>query len=308
LDAVIRSANLSVQTKQCIHLINGSFSEYLLKTIEFAKSKQHKQRCIFLLDQYGYSDVPFTEIRKIFEHFQTAEVILTFSTDALINYICEENQDQHNKIFKELGLHESLNIKELIETKETTPEWRYVIESQLIHAIKTQSGAKHFTPFFIVSRKSHRAYWLVHLSMHPRAQDEMTRLHWKFNNYFQHYGKPGMNMLGYDPAQDVSLKDQLSLEFMFDSNARQMTHDSLSKDIPMSLHQYENGIDYERYFSLTCNDTPADDALYREVLTTLLQEKEIEIIGEHGEVRRSGHSVRKTDVISLPRQKKFIFT
>ena len=265
------------------------------------------QRCIFILDQYGYSDVSFSKIRSIFDNFNNAEILLTFATDSLVNFISEENYEQYKSKIESLGLSEVLNIDELIETKEENPMWRYVIESQLVDAIKQRSGAKFFTPFFIVSRKSNRAYWLVHLSMHPRAQDEMTRLHWKFNNYFQHYGKHGLNMLGYDPANDVSLKDQLALDFMFDNNARQLTHDALAIDIPKSLQQFENGMPYSEFFAITCNGTPADDNLYREALNTLLQHKEVEIIGENNEFRRSGKSLKSTDIIKIPRQKKFFF-
>jgi len=297
----------SNEIDKTIKLIGGTFDDNLNKIIEETKNMRLKQRCIFILDQYGYSDVSFKKLRKIFSNLSNPEVILTFGTDSLINYICEHNYEQYKSKIENLGLSSELNIEELIDIKETNPAWRYVIETQLVNAIKKLSGAKYFTPFFIVSKKSNRAYWLVHLSMHPRAQDEMTRLHWKFNNNFQHYGKPGLNMLGYDPSNDASLKDQFALDFMFDDNAKNLTHEALIKDIPKSLFGYNDGLPYSEFFSITCNETPADDKMYRDVLNSLLKSKEVSLIGENGEIRRSGYSLKNTDIISLPRQKIFIF-
>jgi len=290
-----------------IKLIHGTFDDNLEKIIRQTKSMHHSQRCIFILDQYGYSDVSFTKIRSIFDNYKNAEVILTFATDSLINFISENNYDLYKSKIENLGLSDELSIDQLIDEKEANPAWRYVIESQLVEAIKKCSGANHFTPFYIVSRKSNRAYWLVHLSMHPRAQDEMTRLHWELNNHFQHYGKPGLNMLGYDPANDVSIKDQFSLDFMFDNNARKLTHDALLKDIPEFLHSYKDGLPFSKFFAITCNETPADDKLYKEVLNQLLQAKEVDITGESGELRRSGYALKNKDIIRLSQQKKLIF-
>ena len=307
LHATLKESEFKSLVDKTVHLINDPFNLQLDKIICATKNMPRSQRCIFLLDQYGYSDVSFSQIKNIFNNFNNAEVILTFATDSLINFISDESYEQYKKIIESIGLHEVIDVDELIEAKEDNPMWRYVIETQLVNAIKSQSGARFFTPFFIISRKSNRAYWLVHLSMHPRAQDEMTRLHWKMNNHFQHYGKAGLNMLGYDPANDATLDDQLSLGFMFDNNARQLTHDALVIDIPSKLSQYKQGINYSEFFTMTCNNTPADDELYREALTTLLQCKEIEIIGESDEIRRSGKSIKNSDMIRLSTQRIIIF-
>ncbi len=46
-------------------------------------------RAIFLLDQTGFSQVELGLVNRIFNELSTAEVILTFAADALINHLAE---------------------------------------------------------------------------------------------------------------------------------------------------------------------------------------------------------------------------
>ena len=61
------------------------------KIIKFIKQKGTAHRSLFLLDQYGWSDVSFKTIRKIFSELANPEILLTFAVDALINFF---NTDQ----------------------------------------------------------------------------------------------------------------------------------------------------------------------------------------------------------------------
>ncbi|RFO99052.1 hypothetical protein BGC31_00285 [Komagataeibacter xylinus] len=55
-------------------------------------ARKGKRRALFFLDQYGYSDVPLSLIRRILSKIEGAEIILTFAIDSLINYLHDSEQ------------------------------------------------------------------------------------------------------------------------------------------------------------------------------------------------------------------------
>ena len=72
-----------------VHLLRGSFEEELDGIIARIASRDRAQRCIFVLDQYGYSEVPLGAVRRIMAELANPEIILTFGVDALVNYLSE---------------------------------------------------------------------------------------------------------------------------------------------------------------------------------------------------------------------------
>src|SRR5262249_53577926 len=158
------------------------------------KGKVH--RCIFLLDQYGYSEVNLDTLRKIFRCLPYAEVILTFAVDAMINYMNET--PQYIKVTEKLGLEIDV-VPNLLQYKHQRG-WRLIIQSKLYRALMRHLYIPGLftTNFFVKSSESSRAYWILHLSFHPRARNEMVILHWKLQNHFVHDGNSGFNMLMYD--------------------------------------------------------------------------------------------------------------
>jgi len=290
-----------------IHVIKGNFDSQLPDIVQTIRRRGKQARCFFLLDQYGYSQVPLGSLHHIFSALENAEVILNFASDSLINYLGEESYKNLKATLTRTGLIEYVDFDSLISSKHADRDWRFLIQSQLTQGIHQGSGARFFTPFFIVSRESNRAYWLIHLSMHARAQDEMTTLHWERHNHFEHYGKPGFNMLGYDPNNDPTLSGQLEMEFMFDTDAQNRTVQSLLEEMPERISLYDDGVRFDKFFAETCNETPANLDLYKEVLGHLVSSKEIIIEGKNGETRRSGNAVKNDDQIEMvPQRKLFI--
>jgi len=170
LSRYLSEQGLSSRFNSDIFLLHGKFTERLNEII--ARISKRKRRCIFLLDQYGYSNVPFGAIRTIFSRLPNAEIILTFATDWLIDYM--SNDDKHLKTLQRIGIDQELNIDGLLGEKSDNKNWRQIVQFELHRVIELQSGAKHYTPFFIVSKKPNRSFCLVHLSNNPRARDVMT--------------------------------------------------------------------------------------------------------------------------------------
>ena len=284
-----------------IHLHLTDFEAVCDKIVDAISARGRARRSIFLLDQYGYTDVPFPLIKRIFASLPHAEILFTFATDALTNYLCDKNRDYYKNNMEHIGLE--LDIDTLLDADESDPDWRFFVESQLSDALRRSSGAEFFTPFFIVSGQSQRAYWLVHLSNHQRARDAMTKVHWQFQNHFAHYGGPGTRMLGYRPGFDGALGQQSA--FTFDDVARRRTEEALLGELPDLLANYRDGIDFRDFAAKIANETPAHNGILLDVIGQLLERKIVDVETARGGARRAGSAVQATDRIRVARQRFF---
>lgn len=286
-----------------VHLHKAEFESVCDSIVDAISKRGTARRSIFLLDQYGYKDVPFPLIRRILGSLPNAEVLFTFATDALTNYLCEQNRDQYKRNMQRIGLE--LDIDALLDAGEADANWRFFVESELSGALQRNSGAKFFTPFFIVSAQSHRAYWLVHLSNHQRARDAMTRVHWQFQNHFAHYGGPGTRMLGYRPTLDgaVGLQDA----FVFDDVAKNLTATALLDELPSLIAQHADGIAFREFAASIANETPAHNGILLDVIGQLLERKLVEVESAKGASRRVGRAMKDTDIIRATRQQFFSY-
>lgn len=288
-----------------IEFMCGEFGLFADNIIDSIKERGRAHRSIFLLDQYGYIDVPLPLLRKILSSLPKAEIILTFAVDSLIDYISDTAP--FRTVIERLGIADDFDLRSIEALKRTTSDWRFLIQSQLYKLLVRGSGAKFFTPFFITSRQSGRSYWLVHLSNHVRARDEMAKLHWQNHTYFTHHGGAGLNMLGYDPDRDSILTGQGSLEFSFDGEAKRLTQDALLVDIPQLISESPEGMTFGELLAKTCNRTPATSDIYKNAIGALIYHKELEVEGKNGERRRKENQIADEDLIKIPRQFK-IFT
>jgi three-Cys-motif partner protein len=82
LTDLINKQNYPRSLREKISIRAGSFEEHLSDILVAVKRHSTKaSRAVFVLDQYGYKDVPFSLIQRIFTELQKPEVILTFATD-----------------------------------------------------------------------------------------------------------------------------------------------------------------------------------------------------------------------------------
>jgi three-Cys-motif partner protein len=159
LESTLRESEFQTFLGQQVHLLRGNFVEQLPAILQQIRQRGRGERAILLLDQFGYKDVPMPEIRRIFSELKNAEVILTFATDAMINYLSESEVTQ--KILGRIGLELTADQ---ITIRKQMREWRQAIQLLLHGEIQQKSGAKFYTPFFIRSPDEHRDFWLIHLS------------------------------------------------------------------------------------------------------------------------------------------------
>ena len=288
-----------------IHILNNRFQDKAKDIIDFIKRKSPRNgRSIFILDQFGYSEVPTSLVRQILSTLPGAEVILTFAVDSILTFADQKNFDN---ALNKAEIPNFLKERSFQEIKDNDAHWRLYIQSGLYASLVRACQARYFTPFFIRNKGGHGDYWLIHLSQHYRARDVMAAVHWKNWNYFIHYGGAGLdmfNMLGYDPSFDRQFTGQGHLGFEFDDVARKASIEALMKEIPKFIYACEEGVSYEALFSSTCNGTPAYSSIYQEALGQLCLQKEIEIVGTDGSIRRSGNNIKLSDRIVAPSQRQ----
>ena len=73
--------------KEKIRVLQGCFSLHLQSILQRIEARGKSRRVIFVLDQYGYSDVRMADLRTIFQRLPNAEVIVTIAVDWLIDFM-----------------------------------------------------------------------------------------------------------------------------------------------------------------------------------------------------------------------------
>lgn len=300
LKQVLKQANYTPNLDHNVFLFCDEFTNRVTDITDYVERRRRGCRVIFLLDQYGYSEVPLASIRAIFQRLPGAEIIFTFAVDDLIDRI--RDTAAFRKQIAKLRLEHSINWPMLAQIK-SQKGWRYMIQAELYKGIIQASGARYFNPFFIYSKESHRDYWLLHLCMQPRARDEMNRIHWQCHTYCRHFGGPGFEMLGYDLRQG---EDVLGQPFDFDDDARRRSLTALTLDIPRRLHTVE-AITFGELFAATCNQTPASTLIYQEALGEIMAYRGLEVRSPRNEKRRKGTRIAASDIIIPAKQSYFLF-
>lgn len=294
----IKESKTAYEQIERIHFLPGCFTHHLEHILTRVEQRSRSRRVIFVLDQYGFSDVRMSDIRRIFNRLPNAEVILTIAIDWLIDHWTEKaNYDQ---ILMDLGI--DLSPQYASEIKEAHPsDWRHFIQHSLHQQFRCNSGAGYYTPFFIHSVDSHRAYWLLHYSGHSKARDVMMQLHWELKNHFQHFGRSGFGMLGYDPRNNENGDLQKIFPFAFDKSAKRCTQQSLLEEIPRLIDP--EGIRFRDFFNSVVNESPATKQMLGEQISELTLSKELKIRRADGKIRKNGVQIHDDDIIFRPRQR-----
>jgi len=308
LSATLTARGYGDRIGKDIHLIHGAFENNAEAIMGFVQQKSpRKGRSIFLLDQYGYAQVPTSQIRSIFQRLPTAEVILTFAVDAFINFASDSPATRRQ--LERLDLPDLLKGRTFEDIKRHEKDVRLYIQSCLYQGLVERCGAKFFTVFFIRT-SGHGDYWLVHLSQHPRARDVMTTVHWNKNNHFIHYGGAGLDMfraLGYNTRDDRSFTGQTELGFCFDEAASAASVSALVNQVSPLVHARPEGISFGELFANHCNSSPADSAKYRLALEQLVSHKEIVVTSPTGARRLRASTIGDRDVLKSTQQRFFSF-
>lgn len=280
------------QFDERIFLMGGEFEGKIDDIIKLIKLKGRAWRCIFLLDQYGYSDVTLATLRKIFTALPNAEVILTVSVDLMMIFMSDSAKFQ--RLYNDIGL--SLDLNSLQEDK-AHQKWRFHIQHQLEQDFRYHSGAKFYTNFFIKSSESSLSYWLLHLSMHEKARDVMQGLHWSMQNSFIHEGDAGLFMLGYDANRDFDVTRQ---DFLFSQDDKIHNHEVLLTQIPKLVPK--DGIQVSAFLRKYCNQTPSTFNMIKDAIKDAYSYGEILVTSPLSNRKHKGANIQDDDIICRSHQ------
>lgn len=298
-----------------IRLIESTFENAAPSVIEEIRKKGRAHHSLFFLDQYGWSDVKLGSVRTIMGQLANPEVILTFMVDSLINLM----SDKRSSISALAAIdYTREDVRDLVAMKDNRG-WRRLIQNTLYAHIKRHTGADFYTPFFVHPPESHRDYWLLHLSKHHQAREEIGIVFWDVSNTMEHHGGAGLHALGFDPK--VDMRHGMN-QYTFDGDAEGQSRSELLKQIPPLLHAaWKSGGPVTKHglFTSRANDTPVVGRIIDKTLADLRDAGEIVILGEKRD--KAGNVVGKTireraanyswsDEIRFPREPKLfsIFT
>lgn len=264
-----------------IKLVCSTFEAQAPSLIQAIKQKGRAHHALFFLDQYGWSDVKLATIRNIMAELETPEVILTFMVDALVNLLNEKTTSLSALAAIDYTRED---VRDLIAMKDNRG-WKSLIQHSVYLHIQQQTGASFYTPFFIHPPESHRDYWLLHLSKHHKAREEMGNVFWQANNTMEHFGGPGFNALGFDPS--VDLRQQV-MDYTFDDDAEARSKSQLLNQLPPMLHDgWRNSgvVTKKDLFASRANDTPVVGHIVDSQLAELRDAGEIVIVGKKKDKR-----------------------
>ena len=284
------------EISQEIKIETGLFEDNVEKIIRSIREKQPRAgRAIFLLDQTGFSRVKLDIIRRIFSELATAEVILTFAADALVNHLAKTPETI--KMVAPIELTKS-QIHDLIEDRNGVGG-NALTQRVLRGQIRNVTQAVYDTPFFIRPAGSRRALWFIHLSRHPTARDVMIQQHWNIQNTFQHYGTGGFGMLGWDTLKD---SNTLPLFKFGELDGREMQR-QLFEALPRKLFSLasEQPVTIDAIRHALANQTAARFSDLDQIFLQLVKEREFDLLDANGKPRsRSLKILKPTDQIALP--------
>ena len=285
--------------EQDIFVRRALFEDACPDILAHIRKKGTAHRSLFFLDQYGWSDVRLATIRTILGTLKNPEILLTFAVDALIDFLSMKTTETQALLNIELDRED---VRALMDMR-TGEGWRYLIQNSLYRHIQARTGSRFYTPFFIHSVEAHRSYWLLHLSNHRQARDEMGKLHWRLNNRFQHHGGAGFHALGFDPSCDLR---QGLLTFMFDDDAMKRSEAAVLEQLPRMIHcanSDNEGLRVEDLFAGNCNDTPVTSDILGRQLVLLRDEGELAIIAPDGVRKPRAKTIAWGDRLILPRER-----
>ena len=299
LKRVLQERGHSLKHSQ-IEIHTSPFETIASDVVHDIRSRQPRSgRSLFLLDQSGYSLVSFSSIRKIFESLPNAEVILTFAAETLRSFA--RTHPHYLKGLLPTGLRQQ-QVEEILE--DNSNKSRGVLQRVLRKQILGETGATYDTPFFIRPSASRRALWFIHLSRHAKARDVMVMRHWAVANAFEHIGTGGFQMLGFDAL----LKSDETPLFNFTDWDREMMQQELLETMPQELYKLLKAVDLNALsvhaiHEIWANKTAATYSQIDCILTSLVQEREFDMMGKDGREKNRNRikTVGPTDSIILPR-------
>lgn len=298
LKSEIENSPFRDEIGKSIHLKHGRSSDVLADVVSRIGASRGNTRSLFVMDQCGYKDVPMRDIQMILQRLPNAEIILTFSIDALLNFLTEKREP--SETIRDFGVDRDF-FRSWRQGRHDDARGRAYAQKHLMSNLRKQSGAQFFTPFLLFSTDESRTIMLAHLSRHQKARDKMLGIHWDQQNSFHHYGSGSFYELAYDPRR-IDYDDDL---FSFRPADKQEMQRQLENELPDRLFSMMNdhGITVEELLFIIGNETAARNDDIFDALGQMIANRDVQVRGSTFPKRRP----RLGDQIIKPPQGRFVF-
>ena len=232
LNEVLRDRGYDIDDTR-IRVTEGKFAEQLDNMIGAVKAQQPRAgKCIFILDQSGYSHVRPEHVRKIFDELQGSEVILTLAASRMTNPFFR-SRARHALDKRTGGWDLSEEIIEMLQQEKNNEKTRAVILRQMMAELVRETGATGYSCFTL--RPFGGNYmWLIHLTRTKRAsfaRDTMLDIQWKIEEASLHIGGTPTDYLGFQGLRRTDPEGQELFYFEFTQNEREHLKEQYAQSI-----------------------------------------------------------------------------
>ena len=198
LNQVLRDKGYAVDGTH-IRVTEGRFDAQLDAMIGAVKAQQPRAgKCIFVLDQTGYSHVRPEHIRKIFNELRGSEVILTLAASRMLSpfYGLSTRHALDAKIGGWLLRRDVIDMMRRGETNEATEAVKL---REVMAELVRETGATGYSCFTLRPHGGNYM-WIMHLVRTKRAgfaRDAMLDIQWKVERASLHIGGAPADYLGF---------------------------------------------------------------------------------------------------------------
>lgn len=300
LNGKLDEGSLDLDDHQRAEITTGDYLNELPALIQKIKARKMGEHALFVLDQYSYDDIPLSSIANVLNSLAGSEVILTFNLGSLVTFLADRAENR--KPFVRLGLDSYIPWEKIKLLKATEKQrWRQIIQRHIAHGIRTETGAKYMTLFFVKPWGTNSwDYWLIHLSNRYRAHEVMKTLHWEHATEFGHELEPGVFVLGYDANKDADYTGQAP--FDFGETSRQACIDGVREYFGETIYEIDKPVNVSEIFQGCVSQSTAAESHLMTSMQQLHASKNIIVTSKDGRVRRPSKHYRGDDVITPSKQ------
>ena len=182
-----------------LQVTQGAFADRLKAMIAAVSSQQPRAgKCIFILDQTGYTDVRPEHIREIFGALKGAEVILTVAAGVMFNrrYGLSDRGSLHAQLG---GWLLRDDVLEMLDRGDQNDATRAVALRDIMEELVRRTGATGYSCFTLRPIEGNYM-WIIHLVRNPKsifARDTMLDVQWDLEKSSLHVGGVPADYLGF---------------------------------------------------------------------------------------------------------------
>jgi len=264
--------------------------EHVYPKIKDLLLKYRYRNVLFNLDQCGHSHVDRKTIFDITRSNPSAEIFYTFAIEALVSFLRKSEPALIANQLAAVGL--GMNDLRALEGQMNKNSWLGTAERLVFRAFK--ECAPYVSPFSINNPQGWR-YWLIHFATSYKARQVYNNILHENSSAQAHFGRSGLNMLSYDPAQDGTL-------YLFGESDRENATDELLEDIPRLIAESGDTVLVSEFYASIYNETPAHSD---DVHTAIIQSTEIEVHTAGGGTRRKANTITAMDTLKFKSQRSF---